>query len=305
MDNMGIVSSDAVPLTMMIHEFKEFYTMADPQKNNFPALMRRARWDRLGAVLVIFIVLIVLIVLAAKSCGKKEDTAPADTTSIIETVPDVTEAATTAPVVDRSKAIYLSPSTQEDNLYACDETVNEEQVMFKIANSVRALLEADGYTVYMCEDTDNVKNKVNKGNELGCAAYVSLHSNSNVNEVGGEGTECYYNSNISGSRALAENIYNRVAELTPTDDRGLKDETQRDLYEILNNRYPCALIEVEFHDSEEGSQWILDNQDALAKAIKDGIVAFLKNKEASAAPVDETDTTASDSDSAADAGDAE
>ena len=256
--------------------------MANKQ-NNFPALMRRARWDRLIGVLVVFVVLIVIIVSIAKSCGKKKEAVEeVNTTSIIETaVPDTEEVTTDPPHVDNSKAIFLSPSTQEDNFYACDASINEEDVMFSLAESIRALLEADGYTVYMCDDADNVKNKVNKGNELGCGAYVAIHSNSNDNEVGGEGTECYYNTKISGSRALAENIYNRVAELTPTEDRGLKDETQRDLYEILNNRYPCCLVEVEFHDNEEGSQWILDHQNDLAKAIKDGIVAFMKNKEAS------------------------
>lgn len=272
--------------------------------------MRRARWDRLLGVLVVFIILIVIIVSISKGCSKKErPVAETDTTSIIETAAaDTTEAATTAPI-DRSKAIFLSPSTQEDSIYACDETINEEQVMFRIANKVRALLEADGYTVYMCEDTDNVRTKINKGNELGCGAYVSIHSNvRNESELVAEGTECYYNSAVSGSKALAENIYNRVAELTPTEDRGVKDETQRSSYEISNAAYPIALIEVEFHDNEEGSQWILDNEDALAKAIKDGVVAFLKNKEASSAPdegdADDTSKASGSSGFAADAGEA-
>lgn len=277
------------------------------KQSNFQTMMRRARWDRLLGALVALVILIVIIAALAKSCGKdKTQTTPAatDTTSIID-VAETTEPPTLAKKIDNSKAIYLSPSTQEDNLYACDESINEEQVMFDLANAVRALLEADGYTVYMCQDTDNVKNKVTKGNELGCGAYVAIHSNSNDNEVGGKGTECYYNSTISGSRALAENVYNRVAELTPTDDRGLRDETQRDLYEIINNRYPCCLLEVEFHDNVDGSQWILDNQDALAKAIKDGIVAFMKNEEAGSTPDPSDELTDSLAESDADAGETE
>lgn len=271
--------------------------------NHFQSMMRRARWDRLIGALVILIILLVVLVSCTKSCGKgKPEDEEQETNSIIDTAP-TTEPPTQAPV-DNSKAIYLSPSTQEDNLYACDESVNEEQVMFKLANAVRALLETDGYTVYMCEDSDNVKNKVTKGNELGCGAYVALHSNSNENEVGAQGTECYYNTAISGSQSLAENVYNRVAELTPTEDRGLRDETQRELYEILNNHYPCCLLEVEYHDNAEGSQWILDNQDALAKAIKDGIVAFLKNEEA-ADTVPATEPSDTLTDDSAVAGEAE
>ena len=263
--------------------------------------VRRARWDRLIAALVVVLLPIILITSCVKSCNQHKKEKPEPTTSIIET------AATTVPTTeapkDYSKAIFLSPSTQEDHVYACDETVNEETAMFDLADKVKTLLEADGYTVLMCEDTDNVKKKVTKGNELGCAAYIALYSNGNLNEVGGEGTECYYNSEIPGSRELAENIYNRVAELTPTEDRGLKDQEQRDLYEIMNNHYPCCLLEVEFHDSVSGSQWILDNQDETAKAIKDGIVAFLKNKEARSAPA-ETDAVDSDIDFGENAGEA-
>ena len=261
--------------------------MADQNQNNFPAMMRRARWDRLLAALLVVLIPIILISLLVKSCSKDKKPKQEEPVNIIETVE--TTAPTTEAPKDYSKAIFLAPSTQEDNLYACDKTISEETAMFDLARKVKALLEADGYTVLMCEDNDNVKKKVTKGNELGCAAYVALYSNSNLNEVGGEGTECYYNSDIPGSQALAENIYNRVAELTPAEDRGLKDQDQRDLYEIMNNHYPCCYLEVEFHDNATSSQWILDNRDDIAKAVKDGIVAFLKNKEAKSAPADDPD----------------
>lgn len=270
--------------------------MAD-NKNNFPSMMRRARWDRLLAALLVLLIPILLIVLLVRSCGKQKEPEPGDPGTIIETA--ATAAPTTEAAKDYSKAIFLAPSTQEDDFYACDETVTEEAAMFDLAERVRKLLEADGYTVLMCENDDNVKKKVTKGNDLGCAAYVALYSNSNLNAAGGEGTECYYNSDIPGSQALAENIYNRVAELTPTEDRGIKDQEQRDLYEIMNNHYPCCYLEVEFHDNENGSQWILDNRDEIAKAVKDGIVAFLKNKEARSAPA-----VTDGMDSADDAGDA-
>ncbi len=241
-------------------------------QNEFKALMRRARWDRIGGAFAVLVILIVLIVCIASSCGKKEDTEPADTNSVI---PPVATEAVTEPPVDNSMAVYLSPSTQFDNVYACDETVTEESSMFELANKVKALLEADGFKVYMCGEDDSVKDKVEQGNELKCGAYVALHSNAGGESGDGQGTECYYNATVPGSQALAENVYNRVADATPTEDRGLKDQTQRDLYEILKNESPCCLVEVEFHNQVELSQWILDNQDTLAKAVKEGIEAYL------------------------------
>lgn len=241
-------------------------------QKEFNALMKRARWDRIGGAFAALVILIVLIVCIASACGKKKETEPADANSVI--TPVSTEAVTEPPV-DNSMAVYLSPSTQIDNVYACDETVTERSAMFDLANKVKTLLETDGFTVYMCGEDDNVKSKVEQGNELKCGAYVALHSNAGGESGDGQGTECYYNAGVPGSQALAENVYNRVADATPTEDRGLKDQTQRDLYEILKNESPCCLIEVEFHNQTDLSQWILDNQDTLAKAVKDGIEAYL------------------------------
>jgi hypothetical protein len=220
-------------------------------------------------------VLIILIVTVCRSCGKDEETEPAVTNSIAETT------ATTEPPIDYSKAVFLSPSTQYDNLYACDGTTTEAAAMIDLAKRVKNLLEADGYTVFICGENDSVKDKVAQGNQLRCGAYVALHTNSGGESGNGRGTECYYNSNMTASRQLAECIYNNVAALTPTEDRGLKDESSRDLYEIVNNVSACCLLEVEFHDITELSQWILDHQDETAKAIADGIKNYLAIAETS------------------------
>ncbi len=240
------------------------------KKTDWVDLYSRARWDRLAGVAVVLVLVLIALVAMIKSCGK-EDTVPASTDS--QAVSDTQ--ATTEPPVDNSKAVYLSPSTQYDNLYACNNTTTEAAAMIDLANRVKALLETEGYTVYMCGNEDSVKDKVAQGNQLKCGAYVALHSNSGGESGNGQGTECFYNSNVSGSYELAECIYNKVAVLTPTEDRGLKDETQRDLYEISNNTTACCLLEVEFHDIANLSQWILDNQDQSARAIADGIKAYL------------------------------
>ncbi len=244
------------------------------KKETWHDLRKRARWDRLlGAGAVLFLLLI-LIISSINSCAKKSksETEPV----ILETQLSETQP-TTEEVIDNSQAVFLSPSTQENNLYACDNTISEETAMWMIGRKVKDMLEADGYQVYICGEDDAVPWKVKQGNALKCGAYVAIHSNSSGELGTGEGTECYYNSNVTGSKALAENIYNHVAEVTPTKDRGVKDETQRDLYEILNNISPCCLVEVEFHDKTKTSSWILNHIDDLAQAITDGTEAYLAN----------------------------
>lgn len=240
------------------------------KRETWADLRRRARWDRIfGAFAVLFMIMILMI----NSCTKNKDIEPVNN---LETQPESVQPTTEAEI-DNSMAVFLSPSTQEDNLYACDSMTTEEEAMWMIARQVQTMLEEDGYKVYICDEDDTVPAKIKKGNHLKCGAYVAIHSNSSGEGAGdkGQGTECFYNTEITGSLALAENIYNRVAAVTPTPDRGLKDQTQRDLYEIFNNVSPCCLLEVEFHDDVQTSRWILNHTEDLAQAITEGIEAYL------------------------------
>ena len=253
-------------------------------QNDFKSLMKRARWDRLFGALIVLVLLIILIVCICRSCSKKkEPTQP--TTSATE--PAATEPTTEARK-NNSKSVFLSPSNDGDEYFACDESVSEQAAMNELADAVRILLETDGYTVYISDPEDNVKAKVTKGNELGCGAYVALRTYQSDVPGSVTGPQVVCNDSVTGSRALAENIYNRVNELTEEDGSGF---IEKDLYEILNNRYPCCAIEIDAQDNAETSQWILDNKDALAKAIKNGITAYLNAADAEAHPEDSTSLT--------------
>lgn len=247
-----------------------------PKKETWRDLRRRARWDRIFGAFAVMVLLLVWICSGIRSCAKKMKEERDTSVNTAETLPVPTQPTTEEPV-DNSMAVFLSPSTQEDNLYACDDTISEEKAMWMVGRQVKTMLEEDGYQVYICGEDDEVPWKVKQGNGLKCGAYVAIHSNSGGESGSGEGTECYYNSNIIGSKALAESIYNRVAEVTPTTDRGVKDETQRDLYEIFNNISPCCLVEVEFHDNVMTSRWILNHIEDLAQAITEGTEAYLEN----------------------------
>ncbi|MCR4645204.1 MAG: N-acetylmuramoyl-L-alanine amidase [Oscillospiraceae bacterium] len=253
-------------------------------RNDFKSLMKRARWDRLFGALIVLVLLIILIVCICRSCSKKKEP-PQPTTSIVD---PVTTEPTTEAHKNNSKSVFLSPSNEGDKYFACDDSVTEKAAMADLADAVRILLETEGYTVYMSDPDDNVKAKVTKGNELGCGAYVALHTYDSSVPGSVIGPQVVCNDSVAGSRALAENIYNRINELTEADGSGF---IEKDLYEILNNRYPCCSIEIDAHDDVETSQWILDNKDALAKAIKNGIIAYLNAADAEAHPEESTAVT--------------
>ena len=233
---------------------------------------RRVRYDRILAVLLIFIELIVILTKCCTSCSKKKNNA--------ETPPVTTSAQTEAPTEATTEAgysstVYLSPSNQTDNKFYTGDTT-EAAVCRIVAEKVKTILEQSGYTVLIAGENDTLETKTAMGaNNL--AAYVAIHTNAGD----GVGTDCYYNGNSAQSKALAQAVYDPVAELTPTDDGGLIDGAQSgsdsQVYEVSSNQSPACLIEMEYHDGPNVAQWILDNEDKLAQAVATGILNYLRS----------------------------
>ncbi|MGN1403626.1 MAG: N-acetylmuramoyl-L-alanine amidase [Ruminococcus sp.] len=230
---------------------------------------RRVRYDRILAVLLILILLIVLLVKCCSGCSssKKKKQEEAATTTTEATEPTTEEQ-------NYSNVVYLSPSNQADNEFTVGDT-NEAAECRIIAQKTAAILQQSGLTVMIASETDSLEDKTAMGDN-GLAAYVAIHTNAGT----GVGTDCYYNSASEASKALAQAVYDPVAALTPTSDRGLMDGSQNGSdsyqYEIGANKSPCCLIEVEFHDGPNVAQWILDNEDNIANAIATGICNYLQ-----------------------------
>lgn len=259
-----------------------------PEERNYPPRkpVRRVRYDRIIAVLVILVLLIVILVKCCSSCSaKKQKKGDAATTTTAETT-----VTTEPPAVDYSRMVYLSPSNQVDNTFNVGDT-NEAAECRLIAEKTAAILQQSGISVIIAEDTASLQDKTAVGdNHLG--AYVAIHTNQGQ----GVGTDCFYNGTSEASRSLAQAVYDPVAALTPTADRGLMDGSQNGSdtyqYEIGNNQSPCCLIEVEFHDGPNVAQWILDNEDAIAQAIATGITNYLQGSSSTGSQTTTTDPAA-------------
>lgn len=163
--------------------------------------------------------------------------------------------------------IYLSPSDQWSNIVA-DGAHSEAYHCTQIAKSAEKYLKANGYSVKVGDNSEvaTFSERVSESNSWGADVHVCIHTNAG----GGEGTEvlCYPSSK---SNKYVTNVYNRVAKLTPTKDRGIKTSTS--LYEIKHTKATCVYIECDFHDDKTIENWIDANVDNIGKAIAQGICA--------------------------------
>jgi N-acetylmuramoyl-L-alanine amidase len=171
------------------------------------------------------------------------------------------------------KRIYISPSTQENNAGFSPFTV-EEVEMNKIADYLIPLLAKDGRFI--------TKRNFTGMDPYQCAAdsnsfladlHIAIHSNAG----GGQGTEVFTFGAGSNSEKLGKALYNQIAPLSPGSDRGVKYNPK--LIEVGNSVHATScLIELDFHDSQAGAEWIARNHDVIATALYKGLCDYLGYK---------------------------
>lgn len=161
--------------------------------------------------------------------------------------------------------IYLSPSDQWANIVA-DGAHSEAYHCTQIAKSADKYLKANGYSVKIGNNSKQgtYPERVRESNSWGADVHVCIHTNAG----GGKGTEvlCWPSSK---NDKYVKCVYNRVAMLTPSSDRGIR--TNSSLYEIVNTKAMCVYVECDFHDDKSIENWIDAHTDDIGKAIAQGV----------------------------------
>lgn len=186
-----------------------------------------------------------------------------------------------------SKKIYISPSNQVGNIYATGNT-NEKEQCHKIAKACVDALVENGFQV-MCTYNDDMYKRVEESNAFGADIHIAIHTNATAkhNVTGGSQVLLY---SISGEREKAGNaVLSRLSPITP----GKSAERlvlKPDFYEVRATKGLALYCECEFHDTQLGSDFIINNTDRIGEAIAYGICDYYgivpKNK--NSAPNDGT-----------------
>lgn len=173
----------------------------------------------------------------------------------------------------KMKSIYLSPSTQENNVGAGSYGTEERrmnEIMDLIENQLRGK-----YILYRNRPEMSLRQVVADSNAKNPDLHFALHSNAG----GSRGTECWICARGGKAEKFANLLYKKVAPLTPTKDRGVKVSSS--LYEVNKTRAPAVILEIDFHDNAQTAQWIIDNKTAVAHACVQAIMEFFGDTAAS------------------------
>lgn len=170
-----------------------------------------------------------------------------------------------------SKRIYISPSNQNGNTYATGNT-NEKVQCHKIAKACVNYLKKTGFQV-KCTYDDDMYKRVRESNAYKADMHVAIHTNATAkhNVTGGTQILLY---DVSGERKKAgQAVLERLAPITPGKSaEGLI--AKPDFYECRATSGLAVYCECEFHDTKEGSDFIIKNTVAIGEAIAKGICDY-------------------------------
>lgn len=183
------------------------------------------------------------------------------------------------------KSIYLSPSKQPNNLFY-DKKTTEEFAMNKVTDNLVEFLKGFEVKVIRGGKTVAIDKRIVEANKLQPDFYLSIHSNAG----GGRGCETYYQVGSNHrqdvrneSLRFAQKINSDFAKITTTNDRdgdrGIKWKRLADgrdwNMELRGVTVTANLIEVEFHDTKAGGDWIRANYKLIGETIGKSLVELL------------------------------
>lgn len=169
--------------------------------------------------------------------------------------------------------IYLSPSTQENNLYVTGGT--EEEWMNRLADALVPYLTACGIRYSRNTPQMTAASSIRASNQGSYDLHLALHSNAAPEGLYGQRRGIivfYYPSSAEGRRA-AQLIADNFKEIYPLPN-DVRAEASTTIGEVRLTRAPSVLIEMGYHDNRDDAVWITSNLDAAARSIALSLTEF-------------------------------
>lgn len=170
-------------------------------------------------------------------------------------------------------SVYLSPSTQENNLYVIGGT--EEYYMNLIADAMEPYLEASGISFGRNTPDMTAASSIRQGNAGNYDLYLAIHSNASPEGMYGTlmGTDIFYYPTSRNGRRFADIIAENFKNIYPYPEL-VDTRATTALGEVRQPTMPSVLVEVAYHDNEEDANWIVDNINTIARALSKSVAEY-------------------------------
>jgi len=174
-----------------------------------------------------------------------------------------------------SKSIYLSPSAQENNIGVLNYGDEERRMNEFVDRLIWYMNQGKGgIMIYRNNPSMSLAQIIEDSNAKSPDFHFSIHSNAG----GAAGTEIYYfHENVGEGKRFAQMMYNAIAPITISADRGCMPDSvlyTNGLAELRETNAPASLIEIMFHDNERDVVDYFNKIELLALTMAKTIYEF-------------------------------
>ena len=162
-----------------------------------------------------------------------------------------------------NKIWYLSPSNQEANL-GISGYGSEQDQMYQLVLEITPHLDRAGVSFVVPEKGVSLTERVRQSNSMGACFHLALHSNAGGNGKAFGPVGLYYSDT---GKEFCEKLVKALLDLGQESNRSYHTKQEKSLYELRKTKAPAALLEVDFHDSKTGVDFITRRRSEIAEAI--------------------------------------
>lgn len=164
---------------------------------------------------------------------------------------------------------YISPSDQSSNVGLGSYGTEMEQ-MNKLADAIVPHLDRCGVQFHLAGPEVPITSRPSEANKMGVSYYLALHSNAGGNGQAWGPIAFYHTS----GKALAEKLIENLLATGQKNNRSANVSKNTTLFELRAPSAPACLLEVDFHDSTVGVEFITQRREDAAQAIAKAIIAI-------------------------------
>lgn len=171
--------------------------------------------------------------------------------------------------------IYLSPSTQENNLYVNGGT--EEEWMNRLADAMVPYLVSSGIQYVRNTPQMTAASSILASNQGRFDLHLALHSNAAPDGRYGElrGIIVFYYPGSAAGRRAAEIVADNLKAIYPLPNL-VRTQSTTTIGEVRRVRAPSVFIELGYHDNADDATWIQNNINATARNIVLSLTEFFR-----------------------------
>lgn len=162
-----------------------------------------------------------------------------------------------------NKIWYISPSSQQANI-GVNGYGSEADQMYLLALEITPHLDRAGVSFVIPEKELSLTERVRQSNSLGAGFHLALHSNAGGGGKARGPVALYYSDT---GRDFSQKLVDALLALGQQTNRSCHTQQQKSLYELRKTRAPAVLLEVDFHDSPAGAEFITRRRREIAEAI--------------------------------------